>query len=94
MNFGAGISTDGKKLALIRHPDPIGSTLSIANSDGTNERELGEGHGPEYLGIPAALLCGLLTEDWQRRHPFGKKRSSALRFFTLDGGMPMMFVNS
>jgi hypothetical protein len=89
MNFGAGISMDGKKLAFIRHPPPSGSTLNVADIDGTSEREIGEGHGPENFGLRAAPSWSpdgrfVTAASWWRKTQY----VTALRFFSARNWTP------
>ena len=83
---GVGISEDGKRIAFIRHPGG-GSSVNVANSDGTAERLIAESTGADdYIGVgkPSWSHDGRIvavTSMWQK-----DGNLSAIRCFPLDGG--------
>jgi len=92
--FGAGISSDGKKIAFTRS-FPITSTLNIAECDGTGPHAIFETQVADnfaFGGAPSWSQDGKLvaaTSSWRKG-----QYTSALRCFPVDGGRPFLVLAS
>jgi len=94
ISSGAAISPNGKQLAIIRRPSTVSSTVNIANTDGSGERVIAEGHGPEFFGIgsPSWSPDGALiaAPSWWLKDQY----VTAVRGFPFRGGKPVLLLAS
>jgi Tol biopolymer transport system component len=95
MPWGVGMSPDGKRIAFIYHPNGSDSSLNVAAADGSGERVIATGRGPDYFGFgnppswsPDGMLVGA-TSWWYR-----ERYLTAIRAFPLDGGTPKLLLAS